>query len=310
MSIDLRGALKNRFVNGWNLFWLVTGPTSALMVFSMIRAGLSSAEAVSSMIQLSVRCAIPWLYLTFAASSAQVLFPGPLSHWLLRNRKIMGLCFAAAMGWQLLFIVWLVSVYSDYYIAEVYVLRDVIEGVLGYLFLIAMTLTSFRFGRKHLKPKRWRLLHKSGMFFLWAYAFSVYWWNLFYYPNPVWIDYVYYWGGFLAWGLRAAAWSKKRRQLAEKKSTEIISQPAFMLIGVVLVGFGLIAAAFGLAWREAVEEFLLGHTISQTLELYLPYWPFTPFLPLFIIALGAFLWAKSRVAKPEGAGRHASAAQR
>ncbi|MCP5118804.1 MAG: hypothetical protein GY953_48955 [bacterium] len=172
-------------------------------------------------------------------------------------------------------------------------LRDAIEGTLGYLYLIAMTLTSFRFGRKLLKPKQWKLLHKSGMYFLWAYAFSVYWWNLFYYPNPVCIDHVYYWGGFLAWGLRAAAWSKKYRQLAEKESPQASSRPALMLTGIVLIGFGLIAAAFGLAWREPVEEFLLGHTISQTLELYLPYWPFTPFLPLFIIALGAFLWAKS-----------------
>ncbi len=28
------------------------------------------------------------------------------------------------MGWQLLFIVWLVGVHRDYYITEVYVLRD------------------------------------------------------------------------------------------------------------------------------------------------------------------------------------------
>ncbi len=303
MSIDLGKALKNKFLNGWNLFWLITGPISALMVFSMMRTDLSSAEGVSSMIQLSVRCAVPWLYLAFAASSAQALFPGPLSLWLLRNRKILGLCFAAAMGWQLLFIVWLVSVYSDYYIAEVYVLRDVIEGVLGYLFLAAMTLTSFRFGRKLLRPKRWKLLHKSGMYFLWAYAFSVYWWNLFYYPSPVWLDYVYYWSGFLAWGLRAAAWSKKRRQLAEKKSTETVSQPAFMLIGVAIVGFGLIAAAFGSVWREPAEELLTGYAITRVPELYLPYWPFEPFLPLFVIALGALLITKSRVPKPVGTGR-------
>ena len=81
----------------------------------------------------------------------------------MRNRKNIGICFAAAMGWQLLFIVWLVSVHSDYYVAEVYVLRDVIEGATGYLFLIAMTLTTFKFGRKRLKPRQWKLLHKSGI---------------------------------------------------------------------------------------------------------------------------------------------------
>ena len=28
------------------------------------------------------------------------------------------------------------------------------------------------------------LLHLSGLYFLFAYAFSVYWWNLYYYENP------------------------------------------------------------------------------------------------------------------------------
>ena len=215
MSIALSQILKNKAINEWRLFGRISGPTSIAMVIAMMGIELSSGEAVSSMIQLSVRCAVPWLYVVFAASSIQILFPGHLSRWLLRNRKYIGLSFAAAMAWQLLFIVWLTAVYSDYYIEEVYVLRDAIEGVVGYLFLFAMTITSFRFGRKHLNARQWKLLHKSGIYFIWAYAFSVYWWALFYYPNPLSIDYVFYWSGFLAWALRAAAWSKKRRQRAE-----------------------------------------------------------------------------------------------
>ena len=301
--------LENKAINGWNLFWVVTGPISALMVFSMMRTDLSSGEAVSSMIQLSVRCSIPWLYLAFAASSVHVLFPGQFSRWLLRNRKFLGLCFAAAMGWQALFIVWLVTVYRDYYIAEVYVLRDAIEGVVGYLFLIAMTFTSFKFGRQLLKPKQWKLLHKSGIYFLWAYAFSVYWWNIFYYPNPVWIDYLFYWSGFLAWGLRAAAWSKKHRQVAAKQTPKTRSQPAFQLMGVVLIGFGLIAAGTGSGWWEPVEELVTGYSFTRIPELYLPYWPPIPFLPLFIIAAGAFLTTTSGVPRTAGTGEHPRAAQ-
>jgi hypothetical protein len=279
------------------------------MVVSMMRVDLSSGEAVSSMIQLSVRCSVPWLFLAFAASSVQILFPGLFGRWLMRNRKILGLCFAAAMGWQLVFIVWLVTIYRDYYVAEVYVLRDVIEGVVGYLFLIAMTLTSFRFGRQLLRPKRWKLLHKSGIYFLWAYAFSVYWWELFYYPNPDWIDYVFYWTGLLAWGLRAAAWSKKRRQLAGKKTPKTSSQPAFLWIGAVLIGFGLIAASSGSVWLEPVEELLTGYSFTRIPELYLPYWPPIPFLPLFIISAGAFLTTISTVPGMAGTGVNPSAAQ-
>ena len=133
--------MKNKAINGWGLFWLISGPISIAMLLAMARIELSSGPAISSMIQLSVRCAVPCLYLAFAASSVQALFPGPFSLWLMRNRKYLGLCFAAAMAWQGLFILWMVTVYRDYYVNEVYVLRDAIEGTTGYLFLLAMTVT-------------------------------------------------------------------------------------------------------------------------------------------------------------------------
>ena len=294
MSAELKEVLSKKAINEWRLFWLITGPISIAMIIAMMRTDLSSGPGVSSMIQLSVRCAIPWLYLAFGASSIRALFPGPLSIWLLRNRKMFGLCFAAAMAWQALFIVWLVTIHHDYYVEDVYVLRDVIEGILGYFFLAAMTLTSFRFGRKHLKPTQWKYLHKIGIYSLWIYAFSVYWWALFYYPDSVLIDYVYYWGGFLAWGLRAAAWRKKRLQRAEKDDPQSRVQPAFKLMGIVVMGIGLIVVTFGSPWQRASEEFMSAYAFSEWLELYLPYWPFRPFIPLFVILLGVFLATKSR----------------
>lgn len=228
---ELSDILKHKAINGWKLFWLITGPISVAMLIAMIGRDLSSGPGVSSMIQVSVRSAVPLLYLAFAASSIQVLFPGDFGRWMLRNRKFLGLCFAAAMAWQLFFILWMVTIHSDYYINEVYVLRDAIEGVVGYVFLIAMTITSFQFGRKLINAKQWKLLHKTGIYFLWAYAFSVYWWNLFYYSNPVGLDYVYCWAGFLAWAARAAAWQKKRRQTVEKSSPGSTPQPVLRLAG-------------------------------------------------------------------------------
>ena len=211
MSANSNELLKNKMINGWKLFWLVVIPISLAMVVAMFRVDLATPEGVSSMIQLSVRSAVPWLFLAFAASSVNVLFTGPFSRWLLRNRHIVGLIFAAAMGWQLTFILWLVGVHTEYYVNDVYVLSDAVEGVVGYAFLIAMVLTTFKFGRSLLSMKQWKLLHKSGIYWLWFYAWSVYWFSLFYYQSPaVALDYIYYWGGFMAWGLRMIAWAKKR----------------------------------------------------------------------------------------------------
>ena len=68
------------------------------------------------MIELSVRCAVPLLFVAFAASSVNVLFPGLFGRWILRNRKFIGLSFAAAMAWQLFFILWMVTQYTEYYV--------------------------------------------------------------------------------------------------------------------------------------------------------------------------------------------------
>ncbi len=294
MSVELKQILKNKTINEWSLFRLIAGTVSIVVIIAIMRTDLSGGEGVSSMIQLAVRCAIPLLYVAFAAGAIRILFPGAFGLWLLRNRKYIGLSFAAAMAWQLLFIVWLTSVHNDYYLREVYVLRDVFEGVIGYALLIAMTITSFKFGRKHLSPKQWKRLHKTGIYSLWIYAFSVYWWALYYYPDPLLIDYVYYWGGFLAWFLRVAAWRKKRRQREQKKDPRSSTSPVFRLTGNVIVVIGLVAVGTGLVWAKPTIDLLTGYAITSLPELYLPYWPFEPYLPIFLIALGALLTTKSR----------------
>jgi len=291
MNANTNQLLKTKLINGWNLFWLITAPLSLAIVLTMMRVDLSSAEGVSSMIQLSVRCAVPWLFLAFAASSLQVIYPGPISRWLLRNRKILGLCFAAAMAWQLTFILWLVGIHTEYYVGEVYVLSDVVEGVVGYALLIAMVLTSFRFGRSRLNPRQWRLLHTIGIYWLWFYAWSVYWFNLFYYETPaVLLDYTYYWGGLLAWCLRMWAWHKSAKRSSDGGSETFV----FLVTGFAVIIVGLVGASFGSAWSPQVYEYLFGFGIVESIDAFMPYFPLVPFYPIFVIMLGAFLIVKSR----------------
>lgn len=290
VNANLDALLKNKILNGWNLFWLTSVPVSSWIVLTMMRADLSSAAAVSSMIQLSVRCAVPLLYIAFAASSLQVVFPGLCTRWLLRNRKFIGLGFAAAMAWQLFFILWLVGIHTEYYVNDVYVLSDVIEGVVGYSLLFGMVLTSFRFGRSRLTARQWKVLHKSGIYWLWFYAWSVYWFELFYYPDPpVLIDYLYYWGGFLVWGLRLLAWGK-----TEQTGAGGSGKMLFLVPGIVAVVIGLVGSSFGSSWSPQVYEFLFNFKIVESLDAFSPYFPLVPFYPLFLMLLGAFLIVRSK----------------
>ena len=294
MVIDLHKALKTRAVNEWRLFWFISIPMSMVMFVKMMNTDLSSAPGVSQMISFSVRWAVPFIYLVVAASAIQKLYPGPMSLWLRRNRKYIGLCFAVAMAWQGLFIFMMSNFYRDYYFEEIYFFRDELEGSTGYIFLVAMVLTTFQFTRNQMSPAQWRLVHLSGMYFLWAYPFSVYWWSLHYYEHPQAIDYVFYWAGFLAFGLRIAAWGKKCQQEALKNVAVTGLSKACTTLGAVTIALGLLIAGSGRQWQAPVTAFLTGPDWSANLELWLPFWPFEPFLSLGIIGLGVLLIAKSR----------------
>ncbi len=286
--------LKNKAINEWRLFWLIAIPMSIAMVIAMMGVDLSTVSGVRSMIQFSVRLAVPFIFMVVAASAVQKLFPGPFSMWWSRNAIYFGFCFATAMAWQGLFIFMMSNFFRDYYFEEVFLFRDELEGSTGYIFLTAMVVTSFNIGRKHLTPKQWELLHRSAVYFLWAYIFAVYWWNLFYYEDPLPIDYVYYWAGFLAFALRIAAWGKKRQQAAQKNDPASSTPRAFTVLGGALVVFGIVVAASGLYWIDPVSAFVTGPEWSANLVLWLPFWPFRPFYSLFIIGLGTTLMTKAR----------------
>ncbi len=294
MSVYLKNILKHKALNGWGLFALISLPMSAFIIAEILRTNLSTGEGLSHMIGYSVRWAVPFIYLVIAASSVRILFPGPFSTWWLKNRKYIGLCFAAGMAWQGLFIFIISTFTRDYYFNEIYLFRDELEGTIGYLFLVAMVVTSFHFGRKHINSEQWKLIQKSGVYFLWAYPFSVYWWNLFYYPTldgaevPRLLDYVFYWAGFAAFAVRIAAWGKQRHMKSSSAGAAI--SPVVKLLGGALILAGLVASATGKTWREPVSGLFTAPDFSEEMVNWLPFWPLEPFLPLLVIGLGTFVF--------------------
>jgi hypothetical protein len=141
-----------------------------------------------------------------------------------------------------------------------------------------MTATSFGVFRRHITKEQWRFLHLSGVIFLWAYPFSVYWWNVFYYQTQHWFDVLFYALGFTAFALRIFAWGWGRGLVHDAEVRRLLGG------GVVLVS--LLLAVSGHLWQPALSAVLLMPPWSAELELWLPFWPFEPFLPLFTLALG------------------------
>ncbi len=271
------------YLNKWNLFWLTSVPMSLIMTYVMIQHDLTTGDGVSEMIGFSVRWAVPLIYIVTAASAVNILFPNTFTKWWFRNRKYIGMTFAVAMGWQGTFIYIMSTFYRDYYFEDVYLLRNEIEGSIGYIFLAAMVVTSFKFGSKYVNASQWKIIHKSGVYFLWAYAYTVYWWALYYYEDQVLFEHIFYWLGFTAFALRIFAWGKKRSRNSSKPNLFL------SMTGYSLIVFGFIVACTGLTWRESATNILLSPKWSADLELWLPFWPFEPFFCFFIMGLGVMI---------------------
>ena len=283
--------LTNKAVNKWNLFWLISIPMSMIIAVVMSKHDMSNPEDISEMIGFSVRWAVPLIFIVTAASAVHTLHSNVFTRWWLRNRKYIGLCFAVAMAWQGSFIFMISVMFRDYYFEDIYLLRNEIEGSIGYIFLATMVITSFKSGSKYLNPQQWKLAHKAAVYFLWAYAYTVYWWQMFYYTkavnggvDPVMLDYIYYWAGFFAFALRIASWGKIRQKRITKKTN-----PLLLISGSAIIAFGLIIAYTGTYWTESVNSYIMSPAWSVELELWLPFWSFEPFFSFFIIGLGVML---------------------
>ena len=121
-------------------------------------------------IRLSAKTSLLLFTAALIASSLRVLWPNSATRWLLANRRYVGVSFAASHAIHLIAILALLRVAGDFRIDP----PTLIGGGLAYVFLAAMTATSFDRSAAWLGPRRWRALHKTGMYYCWFIFFISY----------------------------------------------------------------------------------------------------------------------------------------
>ena len=184
----------------------------------MLIIGISSPEATVKLIRLSVQLASPWIYIAFVTSALTTLFPNAFSKWLLRNRRYTGLSFAAGFGWQAVFIAVLLTLYPAHYWDDLHKASDLLGRSLSYIFLLALTITSFLSVRRKMSRAQWHWLHLIGIWYFWA-AIWVSYAEQALSQNAKTIDVVFALLGLLVLILRLAANSKSRGIIAARRST-------------------------------------------------------------------------------------------
>ena len=220
-TVKARGdsLLRHPLLNGWPLFGVIAGLSFAIILTGLAITGTSTPEATVAMIRLSVQLASPWIYLAFVATALGQLFPSNFASWLLRNRRYVGLAFAAGFVWQAVFIVVLLALHGDYYATVLHDTAEFITRMLSYALLLALTVTSFFPVRRAMDPRHWRLLHRVGIWYFWAAIWVSYAEMVMVGDTRV-IAIVFVISGLFALTLRCAAYLKKRSALAIEQPIE------------------------------------------------------------------------------------------
>lgn len=192
-----------RIPNSWPLFWLLALLISLAVGCRLLVADLRSSHGLESIIRYTVRCALPFFLIAFTASSVMTLCPSGATRWLMANRRYFGLAFAFGMTWHLTFVATSMLAFGNRLNA-----LSLAMDCVGLLFLTLMTLTSFRAMARHLGPRRWRHLHKTGAYVIWLLATYIYLEDV--RSDRDLLHFVVLSCFVAAWALRIAAWMKKR----------------------------------------------------------------------------------------------------
>ncbi|WP_293129473.1 hypothetical protein [Microcoleus sp. bin38.metabat.b11b12b14.051] len=103
----------------------------------------------------------------FVASSVRRLWPNTFTLWLLKNRRYFGLSMAVSHTYHA--IAWIGLWFATSGASPGF---DPL-GILGYVFLFAMAVTSFERSAAWIGQRAWKILHNAGMHYFWlAFTFE------------------------------------------------------------------------------------------------------------------------------------------
>lgn len=133
---------------------------------------LTLQEGVRLGIRVTARISLFLFSIAFITSSLRFTLKNKFAYWM-KNRRAVGLSFAFShlIHGILFATLYIVDPTLFYQVAQP---TTIIFGGLGYVFLLAMTITSNDYSVQKLGIKRWRMLHSIGMYYLWFIFFASY----------------------------------------------------------------------------------------------------------------------------------------
>lgn len=123
-------------------------------------------EGVRMVIRFTARSSLLLFCLAFSAAALARLWPSAWTRWQRRNRRYLGLSFAASHAIHAVAIVAFARMDPASFV-EATSPASYIFGAIGYAMIIAMSATSFDRAAALVGPRTWRALHLVGGYYLW-----------------------------------------------------------------------------------------------------------------------------------------------
>jgi DMSO/TMAO reductase YedYZ heme-binding membrane subunit len=156
---------RPNWFEGWRLFAVLTLALAGLCVWIAGMRGFE-VDGVRMVIRFTARTSLLFFCLAFSAAALAKLWPNAWTRWQRRNRRYLGVTFAASHGIHAAAIACFAIMDPAGYAAATNAASYIFGGV-GYAFIIAMAATSFDRTAAAIGPRAFRILHLTGGYYLW-----------------------------------------------------------------------------------------------------------------------------------------------
>jgi hypothetical protein len=148
------------------ILWVFLGATALTIIgcaLFLIFAGVSD-DNIRLLLRLTARIAFLVLLVVFVARPSQQLFRTPLTHFLVLNRPLLGAAFAGVHTAHFSVLLYRAQQISEFEFSA----SGNLLGMLTYLIIYAMLITTFSGPRRLIGPTACRILHKVGLYWVTA----------------------------------------------------------------------------------------------------------------------------------------------
>jgi hypothetical protein len=161
----------NGSIGGWPIVGAAAAAVGLMTAVILLATG-ASEEGFHLLLRATALTSLALFLSAFLAAPLQQLRPTAAFAWMRANRRYLGVSFAVSHFVHLAAILTLVRS-SESFSGELEA-STLLGGGLAYVFLAAMTATSFDRTAAWLGPRRWKALHTTGVYYLWFVFFITY----------------------------------------------------------------------------------------------------------------------------------------